>query len=299
MEDKSMTARVCAFSRAYHSEHNEVTIFNDVMAKKMLSDEEYKTISENMARGILFFNKDFRGDDKEALRWVVDNQLSQTPLARAAFAEKSLKLATTYGAKQYLIFGAGYDTFAYRQPQWAANLQIFEIDHPISSKDKKDRLQAADIVPPKNVHYVEADFTQEHWIKQLNECQEFTSDKVSFCSILGLIYYLSKDEFERYISTISTNIPVNSTIVFDYPNEEYFKAQQKHSSLAKASNEAMKACYSYEEIEALLEEYNLVILEHLDPKEMTEEYFSDYNKANANYPMEAQKNVNYCLCAKK
>ena len=62
MENKSMTAHICAFSRAYHSENNEVKIFDDFIAKRMLSEEEYQMISYN----ILFFNKDFKGDKQEA-----------------------------------------------------------------------------------------------------------------------------------------------------------------------------------------------------------------------------------------
>ena len=66
MENKSMTAHICAFLRAYHSENNEVKIFDDFIAKRMLSEEEYQMISYNMSNGILFFNKDFKGDKQEA-----------------------------------------------------------------------------------------------------------------------------------------------------------------------------------------------------------------------------------------
>lgn len=299
MENKSMTAHICAFSRAYHSENNEVKIFDDFIAKRMLSEEEYQMISDNMSNGILFFNKDFKGDKQEALRWIVDNQLSQTPLARAAFTEQSLKNAAMLGAEQYLIFGAGYDTFAYRQLDWAKKLNIFEIDHVASSEDKQKRLLATDITVPDNVHFVSADFTKDNFIEELVHCKAFSQEKRSFCSMLGLIYYLSKEEFENFLSKVSSVLPINSSIVFDYPNEFYFDKQSKHSSLAKAANETMKNCYSYHDMEVLLEKHGFLIFEHLNPEEMTEQYFAEYNKANPKHPMEAQKNVNYCLCVKK
>lgn len=104
---------------------------------------------------------------------------------------------------------------------------------------------------------------------------------------------------EQHISTLSSIIPVNSSIVFDYPNEHYFYSQRKHLNLAKAANEEMHACYSYEEMEAILEKYNMQIFEHLDSEQMTSQYFSEYNSANSSQQMKAQSNVNYCLCVKK
>lgn len=160
MEQKSLTALISAFSRAYHALNNEVTIFNDSLARDLLTDEEFNQIAKNMSNGIGFFNPSFVGEPEQALRWVVDNQLSPSPLGRAAFAEKSLEWAVRTGTEQYLIWGAGYDTFAYRQPLWAKALQIFEVDHPATARDKQERLKSAGIVIPDNVHYIEADFTK-------------------------------------------------------------------------------------------------------------------------------------------
>lgn len=302
MEEKSITARICAFSRAYHWEKNTVRIFDDTIAKSLLSDKEYNMISQNMSHGIKYFNPTFNGNDEEALRWVVDNQLSPTPLCRAAFAERALETATRYGAKQYLIFAAGYDTFAYRQPDWSRNIEIYEIDHPATSTDKLDRLNRADIMIPTNVHYIKADFLKEKWEELLSENVGFDRNKLSFCSMLGMVYYFSEQVFDNFIEKISSIVPKNSTIVFDYPDENYFSEkieENKHSKLAAAANENMKACYSYKKMETILAKHNFLIFEHLDSSEMTEQYFSNYNVANPMHPMSAQSNVNYCLAVKK
>jgi len=140
MEQKSMTALVSTFSRAYYSENNDVKIFNDSVAKLLLSEQEYNQIEKSMAQGIQFFNPAFCGNETEALRWIVDNQLSPSPLGRAAFTERALENAVKFGTRQYLIFAAGYDSFAYRQPEWASRLQIFELDHPLMSMEKKQRI---------------------------------------------------------------------------------------------------------------------------------------------------------------
>lgn len=108
MNEKSMTALVSAFSRAYHCQNNSIKIFHDPIAKTLLGKEDYTQIANNMANGIAFFNPNFAGSKTEALRWIVDNHLSPTPLARAAFAEKALQCAIPFGVKQYIILAAGY-----------------------------------------------------------------------------------------------------------------------------------------------------------------------------------------------
>ena len=303
MQEKSMTALVSAFSRAYHSLNNEVTIFNDSVARSLLTDDEYCQIASSMSAGIGFFNPLFSGNSEQALRWIVDNQLSPSPLGRAAFAEKSLERAVQIGAKRYLIFGAGYDTFAYRQPSWANMMEIFEIDHPATANDKQERLKKNDIQIPDNVHYIEADFTEKAWQNALVNSPAFAGDKISCCAILGVSYYLSKECFEVLISVISDIVPKGSSIIFDYPDENSYtdkagERAKKQSMLAGGANEKMLASYSYCEMERLLSEHDFLIYEHLTPKEMTEQYFETYNRANPMYPITAFDNVNYCLAVK-
>lgn len=142
MKNRSFTALVSAFARAFHAEHNQHPVFNDSLARTMLTDEEYQNIGFHMSQGIGFFLPDFRGSQEEALRTVVDYQLSPSALGRAAFAEQALQNAVMLGAGQYLILAAGYDTFAYRQPDWAEPLQIYEVDHPVTAEDKRQRVDA-------------------------------------------------------------------------------------------------------------------------------------------------------------
>ncbi len=303
MEQKSMTALVSAFSRAYHVENNKVKIFDDCIAKMLLKDEEYLQISKSMADGIGFFNPSFTGTKDAALRWVVDNQLSPSPLGRSAFAEKALQTAVSMGTRQYLIFGAGYDTFAYRQPSWADKIQIFEIDHPSTANDKKMRLEEAKIEIPNNVHFIAADFTNEQWMTALTQNTPFDENYISFCSILGVAYYLSKQIFEELITVLSSILPSGSSIVFDYPDDNSYTEKageraKKQVLLAGAANEKMLASYSYEDMGKTLLKQGFLIYEHLTPVEMTQQYFEAYNHANPTHIMTAFDNVNYCLAVK-
>ena len=303
MEQKSMTALVSAFARAYHSLNNGVRIFDDSVARQLLTEDEYRQIGQSMSGGIGFFNPSFQGNPEQALRWIVDNQLSPSPLGRAAFAERSLERAVRAGAKQYLIFGAGYDTFAYRQPSWAQALEIFEIDHPMTAKDKRERLQNAGIVIPENVRLIEADFTKEGWQQALLNHAAFSNGKISFCTILGVAYYLSRECFASLVSVIGSIAAKGSSLLFDYPDENSYTDQagqraKKQAMLAGAANEKMLASYSYSDMEQLLVSCGFLIYEHLTPKDMTEQYFDAYNQANPLHPMTAFDHVNDCLAVK-
>lgn len=304
MEQTSMTALVSAFARAFHSQNNETAIFHDDIARQLFTDEEYQRISDTMSAGIGFFYPAFNGNSEQALRWIVDNQLSPAPLGRAAFAEKSLERAAQIGAGQYLILGAGYDTFAYRQPAWASTLQIFEIDRPAAVKEKQERLEKAGITIPANVYYIEADFTKDTWYRALLRHKSFDCTKISFSTALGVLYYLSGQDFNALLSVLSRILPTGSSLLFDYPDETSYTAKagpraSKQAMLAAAANEKMLASYSYREMKRLLAAYDFLVYEHLTPQEMTDQYFSAYNCANPYHCMAAFDHVNYCLAVKQ
>ena len=112
------TAKVSCFARAYHHKNNQVRIFGDDKAEKMLG-EEYEQIAQHMKNGISFFLPDYQGDSEEGLRLIVDRQLSPSVLGRSAYCETMLENEKRLGCRQYLIFAAGYDTFAMRNTDTA------------------------------------------------------------------------------------------------------------------------------------------------------------------------------------
>ncbi len=300
MENQSMTALVCAFARAYHSRNNKVKIFDDSMAEKILTEEEYDQVSASMSRGISFFNPNFVGSEAEALRFIVDRFLAPSPVGRAAYAERMLENAVKRGASQYLIFAAGLDTFANRQPDWAKNLKIFEIDHPSMSVWKQSRVQKLTEDTNPNLHFIAADFSQENWQEALSNSPDFRMEESSFCSLLGISYYLTKEQFVKMIAAIRDLVSKGSSIVFDYPvqDAEPDKAGEpgkKLSMMAGAAGEKMLSSYSYDEMERLLMDGSFLIREHLTPEDITKRYFAAYNVANKNHLMAAEDHVNYCL----
>ena len=136
MNEKNMTALVCAFVRCYHLRNSNIKIFNDKFSEKILTESEYNNIFQNMSNGIKFFNPSFVGTQEEAMEWIVNNQLAPSVLGRSAFNKKSLDTAIKIGCKQYLVYGSGYDTSTINQ-----SIKCFEIDKPQIIKDKINRLK--------------------------------------------------------------------------------------------------------------------------------------------------------------
>ncbi|ATH92325.1 class I SAM-dependent methyltransferase [Bacillus glycinifermentans] len=300
--ESSLTSLISAFGRAYHSQFDEPKIFDDFIAKDLISEKEFLDISENMIQGIQFFNKGiaqkFQGERKKILKWITQVQLSPTPLARAAYCESVLLHEVTLGLKQYVILGAGLDTFCFRHPELKNSLQIFEVDHPSTQEFKKKRLENTAYDIPDHLHFVPMDFTREFSYQSLID-EGFENEK-TFFSLLGVSYYLTKEENANLISHLFSKVPSGSSIVFDYADERLYEEKgisnrvENMVKMAAASGEPMKSCFSYEEIEKLLETSGLLIYEHLAPDAINDRFFR-----NRTDDLSAFESVHYIHAVKK
>ncbi|MFF2855412.1 class I SAM-dependent methyltransferase [Peribacillus sp. NPDC058002] len=289
--ESSLTSLISAFGRAYHSKYDTPKIFDDFIAMDLITQEEFGDISENMIKGIQFFSnkiaRKFQDHPDEILKWITQVQLSPTPLARAAYCENVLFHEMLLGVKQYVILGAGLDTFCFRHPELNDSIEIFEVDYPATQDFKKIRLANADYQIPDNLHFVSMDFTKEFTVQNLVE-EGFMPNEKTLYSLLGVSYYLTKEENANLINKLFTKVPSGSSIVFDYADDKLFEEKgmsnrvQNMVQMASASGESMKSCFTYDETEKMLENSGLLIYEHLSPVTINNEFFrnrTDYLSA--------------------
>jgi len=292
----NMTALVSAFARAYHYRNNHTWVFADPFAEKMLTTEEYSAISQNMSQGILFFNQEFHGTREEALRYIVDHQLAPSVLARSAFCERAIDNAVRIGCGQVVLYACGYDTFSLRNQH--KGLKIYELDRPEMAGDKQRRINQTGTQPSCQVEYIGCDLSLLSWKEELIN-RGFDCSKPSFGSLLGISYYLSKEEWEHIIETISSISYEGSSICFDYPLSDGGAESRRNRELAAAAGEPMKAKYTYNEMESLLSDAGFLIYEHMNATEATEAFSREYNNKNTEHVMSAPEGVGYCLAVKK
>ena len=139
---------------------------------------------------------------------------------RLSFAEERLASAVERGARQYVIIGAGFDTFPWRQPAWARDLRIFAVDHPASLAITQNCWREKGFMRPANLSYVPVDLRQHSIAKELL-ANGFDSGEPAFCSLLGVSQYLdhsSVDDLLRFARALATGSELVFTIVL--PDEE-------------------------------------------------------------------------------
>jgi methyltransferase (TIGR00027 family) len=162
--------------------------------------------------------------DAEELRELqVDPDVFQTPvacamrvavLAASRFAEDRMAEAFRRGITQAVILGAGFDSFAYRQPSFARNLRIIELDHPSLQRAKRERLAAAAIHVPSNVEFIGIDLDRGSLSEGLRS-SNFSWNEPAFFTWLGLMPYIRETSIIAAFRLIATR-PRGSEIVFNF-----------------------------------------------------------------------------------
>jgi methyltransferase (TIGR00027 family) len=133
---------------------------------------------------------------------------------RSRFAQDCLREACANCVGQFVILGAGFDTFAYRQPEWAKGLRIFEVDQPATQAVKRERLDVRAIPRPANLAFVPCDFEREA-LPEVLAAASFDAHARAFFSWLGVTPYLSVEAIEVTLRFVA-GLPRGSSIVFTF-----------------------------------------------------------------------------------
>lgn len=296
----SITALMSSFGRAFHAENEEHPVFADHLAKELMTAEEYAAVGSYILGGAQFFETEIDPaalEPKELLRRLVNVHIAPSPLCRAAYTEQALKTAVLTGTEQYVILGAGLDTFAFREKEFLSKHKVFEVDHPLTQSDKLERIARAGWTIPDNLTFVPVDFTKDSLTERLIAAGFDTKAK-SFFSWLGVTYYLSAEAIGKTLTELFSLCADGSTLVFDYPDENFFDASERRVQntimMAKAGGEPMQSAFSYSELEKLLEKQGFLIYELLTPDDIQRNII---DKTGAD--MKAFEHVGYCLAVRE
>jgi methyltransferase (TIGR00027 family) len=193
---RSATAERVAMRRAAHQLYDQPLIFEDPLALKALSDEAAARVRNPTEEDQTPFALGFRA----------------YMATRSRYAEEELDLSVQQGVRQYVLLGAGLDTFAYRNP--FPDLRVFEVDHPGTQAWKRERLHHAGIPIPDSMRFAPVDFerdTLEHGL----EAAGFLREQPAFFSWLGVVPYLTRTAAFATLTFIA-GLPQGSGVVFDY-----------------------------------------------------------------------------------
>jgi len=190
----SATAQGAAVWRALHQIIDYPRVLNDPLAVPIIGRE-----------------------GERALQFAADRQanaLRAFIALRSRYAEDRLAAAVGKGVRQYVVLGAGLDTFAYRNPRSDRGLRVFEVDHPATQRWKRARLEAVGISLPPALTFVPIDFETQALSEQLRRAG-FDFGKPAFFSLLGVVIYLTEAAAMQSLGIVSACAP-GTEIVFEF-----------------------------------------------------------------------------------
>jgi methyltransferase (TIGR00027 family) len=258
----SRTALLTAAARGVHREEPPPWVLDDPLAMRLAGDDGLALMetmrSELAADAVRSFS-----------RWVS---------VRARLPEDIVEQAVTDGVRQYVILGAGLDSFAYRRRDLLDRLRVFEVDHPASQAWKRQRLEELSIEIPANLDFTPVDFESQTLHDGL-QLSGFDFGERAVFSWIGVTMYLTLDAIRATLATVAT-CPAGSRIVLTYNRPTAaltglgLAVDTAIRKVADEVGEPFISLFEPAEIERLLREQGFDDVIHFGPDEAIQTYFA-------------------------
>lgn len=259
-----MTAIGTSLMRAAHAQLDDPVLLDDRWGERLIHEDE---------RGSLRAAHGDR-DVYEALR---RHPSYGNVILRARYTEDALQQAAARGVGQYVIVGAGLDSFALRRPPFAAGLEVFEIDHPATQRFKRERLTEAGLPEPQGLHFVAADLG-EISLDQALWRSPFDPTKPAFFAWLGVTPYLTREANLETLAAVARAGAGRSELVFSYLDQRVFEhgdwpeRTQRVRDAVAAAGEPWVSGFEPGELGDLLACLGFELVENLGPAELAGRY---------------------------
>lgn len=261
---RSLSAEAVAVLRAAHQVLDSPVIHPDPLASRIIGPDGRRWLAKNPS--------------VQEIGWV---RSTRSMLAtRSRLSEEALRRAVERGTTQYVVLGAGLDTSAYRMPELADRLTIFEVDEPATQAWKLARLQEAGIAIPENLRFAPVDFNEGTLAEGLSAAG-FHRSSAAFFSWLGVSYYLPRESLldtMRYIagqtaaSEVIFDIALAESAVRpeDLDQHRYFRGEMTKIA------EAWRTWLDPREFRGTLLELGFTTVEVMDSSEAVKRFDSNY-----------------------
>ncbi len=258
----SRTARGVAIRRAAHQTLDDPRVLEDPLAARVLDEEDRHRLQGAIEAGA--------NSPGRLLRAFV--------AARSRYAEEQLAAGVSRGIDQYVVLGAGLDTFAYRNPYPADRLRVFEVDFPSTQAWKRARLDEAGIAIPASLTFAPVDFETGTLADGL-AAAGFAADRPAVVAWLGVVPYLTEDTVMGTLGFLG-GLPGGTAVVFDYgvpPGTFGLRARVAFKMLAARVEQAGEPFRTFFEPAALaahLKRLGFQAIDDLGPDEINARYFA-------------------------
>jgi methyltransferase (TIGR00027 family) len=255
----SRTAFRVALRRAAHQILDDPRVLDDPIAVPILGMDEELIVAAAM--------RPSEGGYSTRLRAYF--------VARSRYAEDALATAVASGVDQYVVLGAGLDTFACRNPFPA--LRVFEIDHPATQAWKRERIAASGLTLPASATFVPVDFERQS-LEDALAASSFDRARPAFFSWLGVVPYLTAEAITATLKFVGAGA-MGTGLALDYgqPAESApFTERIALSVLARrvaAAGEPFRSSFTPDAIERLLRDAGFTTIEDVGMDVVNDRYF--------------------------
>ncbi len=259
----SRTAARVAIRRAAHQLLDHPPVFPDPLALRIIGDEARVKLEADTT----VYN---RGRFVRYLRAFL--------AVRSRIAEDALAASVAMGVRQYVVLGAGLDTFALRNRN--AELRVFEVDHPDSQAWKRRRLAETGLVEPSTMRFVPVDFARQELGTELARAG-FEAATGAFFSWLGVTPYLERDAISATLRFVASSCGQRSGITLDYGARpgffQFFQryAYRRLAARVAAIGEPFKTSFEPRTLRAELRALGFGYIQDLAPQDLNRRYFAD------------------------
>ena len=264
------TARATTAIRAMHLLYDQPVVFNDPYALQFTSPAFRRVCRSRLFPWLLR-----RRFISEMLQ-----PISAQVLSRAKYSEEKLEQAVSKGISQYVIIGAGFDSFCIRRPDFSSCLRIYEIDHPTTQQIKQKRLMEILESSLNEVEFLAVDL-EKQTISDALSGSSFSKDEKAFFSWLGTVPYLSEDAVFNVLRHLASFAANGSEIVFDYLIPTHLMTQEERRVLGRAMRmierwgEPVKSFFSPDTLPGKIFHLGYTIFDNQSPAEQNKKYFFD------------------------
>ena len=261
----SATAQGTAMQRAAHQVFDDPRVLDDPIALRIIGPENEVALQSNPEW--------YQTPRSLGVRAFV--------VMRSRYAEDALAEATQRGARQYVVLGAGLDTFAYRNP-YAGRVHVLEVDHPSTQAWKRNRLQEAGIEIPASLTFAPVNFEKQTLADGLERAGFRRSEPAVF-SWLGVVVYLTRAAVMQTLQFVATSTAPGSEIVFDLlvPSSALSEPQKRsrEASIRRvaALGEPWLSFFDPRGLAAELEGMGYAHVEVFGPEQANRRYYEDRN----------------------
>jgi len=274
----SRTALAASLIRALHSRDDLAPLFDDAWGDRLIPESAREDLRQHI---LVKMDLDARAAALRAPGSILDDYLRASVgyaivVIRSRYTEDALREAVQNGTRQYVLIGAGFDSFALRRPAYSQHVEIFEIDHPATQTLKLQRIRECGISLPRSVHFVLADLASETLEAALDR-SSFRRDESTFFSWLGVTSYLTREANLAILRSVATCGAPGSELVFTYvdqieSNLDSGSGLRELRALVASMGEPFVSGFAPEQLADDLQHVGLELVDDLDAQMMSERY---------------------------